>query len=67
MVALVGITLGSTALGDDYKNSFTLPGTESQAVIDAYEEHAPEQTGDTVTVVVQADDGLDAVQPQSTS
>ena len=64
VVALVAITAGSTALGDDYKNTFTLPGTQSQEVIDLYEQHAPEQSGDSVTVVVQSDDGLDAVQPQ---
>ena len=64
VVALVAITAGSTALGDDYKNTFNLPGTESQAVIDAYEEHAPQQSGDSITVVVQSDGGLDGVQAQ---
>ena len=61
LVALVAITIGSTVAGNDYRNDFSLPGTESQELIDAYAEHAPEQEGDPVTVVVQAEDGVDAV------
>jgi len=58
LVALVAITVGSTAAGNDFRNDFSLPGTESQELIDAYKEHAPEQQGDPVTVVVQAPDGV---------
>ena len=58
LVALVAITLGSTAAGNDFRNYFSLPGTESQELIDAYAEHAPAQQGDPVTVVVQAPDGV---------
>ena len=61
LVALVAITVGSTVAGNDYRNDFSLPGTESQELIDAYAEHAPEQEGDPVTVVVQAEAGVDAV------
>ena len=61
LVALVAITIGSTVAGNDYRNDFSLPGTESQELIDAYAEHAPEQEGDPVTVVVQAEGGVDAV------
>ena len=64
VVTLVGITAGSTVIGNDYRNDTSLPGTESQQVLDAFEEHAPAQSGDTVTVVVQSDGGLDGVQPQ---
>jgi RND superfamily putative drug exporter len=60
LVALVAITIGSTVAGDDYRNDFSLPGTESQQLLDAYAEHAPEQEGDSVTVVVQAEGGVDA-------
>ena len=31
LVALVAITVGSTVAGNDYRNDFSLPGTESQA------------------------------------
>lgn len=58
VLVLVGITAGSMAAGDDYRNDFSLPGTESQELLDRYAEHAPEQEGDSVTVVAQADDGL---------
>ncbi|HYF72395.1 MAG TPA: MMPL family transporter, partial [Nocardioides sp.] len=59
-VALVAITAGSTVAGSDFENDFTLPGTESQQLLDAYAEHAPDQEGDSVMVVVQAAGGLDA-------
>jgi RND superfamily putative drug exporter len=58
-VTLVAITAGSTVAGNDYRNDFSLPGTESQELVDAYAEHAPDQRGDPVTVVVQAEDGVD--------
>ena len=60
LVALVGITAASAAAGDDYRNDFTMPGTESQALLDAYEEHAPEQSGDSITVVLEAPTGIQA-------
>jgi len=61
LVTLVGITVGSTVAGNDYRNDFSLPGTESQELIDTYAEHAPDQAGDPVTVVVQAEGGVDSV------
>ncbi len=61
LVALVAITFGSTVAGNDYRNDFSLPGTESQELVDAYAEHAPQQEGDPVTVVVQAEAGVDTV------
>jgi putative drug exporter of the RND superfamily len=59
-VALIGITAASTTIGDDYRNDFSLPGTESQALLDAYAEHAPEQSGETITVVVKNAGGVDS-------
>ncbi len=61
VVTLVGISVASSAVGSDYKNDFTLPGTESQALLDTYAEHAPDREGDAITVVVQADAGIDQV------
>src|SRR5215204_4334723 len=60
VAALVAVTATSVAVGNDYRNDFSLPGTESQELLDAYAEHAPAQTGDTVTVVVQAEGGVDS-------
>ncbi|WP_148573926.1 MMPL family transporter [Nocardioides caldifontis] len=58
LVTLAGTTAVSTAVGSDYRNDFALPGTETQQVLDSFAEHAPEQRGDTVTVVVQAEGGV---------
>lgn len=62
VLVLGGITAASAVAGDDYLNDFSLPGTESQELLDRYAEHAPEQEGDSVTVVTQADAGLDTQQ-----
>ncbi|GAB3255536.1 MMPL family transporter [Nocardioides dilutus] len=62
VLLLAGITASSMAAGDDYRNDFSLPGTESQELLDRYAEHAPERQGDSITVVLQAADGLDAHQ-----
>jgi RND superfamily putative drug exporter len=59
LVALVGITGSAVAVGTDYNNSFSLPGTESQELVDAYEKHSPAQQGDTVTIVVEATAGVE--------
>jgi RND superfamily putative drug exporter len=60
VVTLVGVSVASAAVGSDYRNDFTLPGTESQALLDAYAEHAPDREGDSITVVVLADDDIAA-------
>lgn len=59
VVVLIGITVVGRAVGDDYGNGSDvgLPGTESQAVADLLAEHAPDQTGDTVTVVLHDERG----------
>ncbi|WP_269328945.1 MMPL family transporter [Kineosporia babensis] len=58
LLILVAITAGSTVAGNDYSNDFTLPGTESQELLDTYAEHSPQQTGDSIIVALQADGGL---------
>lgn len=57
---LVAVTVGSQAVGDDYYNDFSLPGTESQAALDTLSAQSPEQANDSVQVVVQAPAGLTA-------
>ncbi|MGJ9413197.1 MMPL family transporter [Aeromicrobium sp. CF4.19] len=59
---LVGVVAGSSAVGADYRNDFSMPGTESERVTDLLAEHAPGQEGDSVSVVVQAAAGLDGQQ-----
>ncbi|MEH1128974.1 MMPL family transporter [Micromonospora sp. CPCC 206061] len=64
VLVLVGVTAASQAVGSDYHNDFSLPGTESQRAIDTLRQHAPAQAGDTVQVVVEAGGGVRSAQPR---
>ncbi|NYJ00852.1 RND superfamily putative drug exporter [Nocardioides thalensis] len=59
VVLLVGVTFAGQAIGDDYDNGsdVSLPDTQSQRMADLLESHAPEQTGDSVTVVLHDERG----------
>ena len=59
VVVLVGATVAGQVVGDKYNNDFTLPGTQSQQMADLLEQHAPAQSGDTVTVVLHDRAGWD--------
>jgi len=58
VAVLAGVTLASQALGSSFRNDFSLPGTDSQRVLDTLKQHAPAQAGATVQVVLQDPDGL---------
>jgi putative drug exporter of the RND superfamily len=58
VVVLGGVTVGSQAVGSDYHNDFSLPGTESQQALDTLRAQAPGQAGDTVQVMVQDAGGV---------
>jgi len=61
-VALViGVAVAAQAAGDEYANGsdVSLPGTQSQQLADLLEEHAPDATGDSVTVVLHDERGWD--------
>ena len=45
--------------GGQYTDNFTLPGAESQRLIDLLDERFPATAGDTATIVVRAPDGVD--------
>jgi len=60
VVVLAGATTGAQAIGSDYHNDFSLPGTESQRALDTLRERAPAQAGATVRIVVQDPGGLAA-------
>jgi RND superfamily putative drug exporter len=47
------------SMGGELVDSFSIPGTESQEVIDLLEERFPRQSGGSATVVVYAPDGLE--------
>jgi RND superfamily putative drug exporter len=59
LVIVVGIVALYTMAGGRYVNSFNIPGTESQRLIDLLEERFPQTAGDPATVVVRAPAGFD--------
>ena len=65
VVALVTVSVGAQAIGDDYHNDFRLPGTESQQALDVLQRRAPSQAGSTVQIVVQAPGGIAEEQTRS--
>ncbi len=58
LVALVAVTVGSTLIGNAYKNDNSLPGTDSQRVIDTFRAHQPQGSTDSVQIVLYDDQGL---------
>jgi RND superfamily putative drug exporter len=60
LAILLGATLAGQAVGEKYDNNFSLPGTQSQQVAEVLAEHAPAQSGDTVTVVLHDSRGWDS-------
>ena len=57
----VMVVLGAlfARFGGQYTDNFTLPGTESQRLIDLLDERFPSTAGDTATIVVRAAEGVD--------
>lgn len=64
VLCLAAVTGLSTVGGTNYRNDFSLPGTESQTLMDVVDQHAPKSAGDTVTVVVQSAEGVATVSEQ---
>jgi putative drug exporter of the RND superfamily len=58
VIALAGVTVGSTLVGNAYKNDNSLPGTDSQRVIDVFHEHQPQGSTDSIQIVFHDQDGL---------
>lgn len=65
LVIVLGIVALHAVTGGQYKESFNLPGTESQRLIDLLEERFPETAGDPAFVVVRAPAGLNDPQVRS--
>ncbi|WP_199431428.1 MMPL family transporter [Qaidamihabitans albus] len=61
VVVLGVITLAAQIVGSDYRDDHSLPGTESQQVIETLREHAPSRAGESVQLVVAHDEGVRAV------
>jgi RND superfamily putative drug exporter len=58
VVALVAVTAGSSLVGNAYKNDNSLPGTDSQRVVDTFSEHQPQGSTESVQIVLHDEDGL---------
>ena len=55
VLAIVGVQVSAQVVGTDFRNSFALPGTDSQSAVDLLHEHFPEASGDADTIVITAD------------
>ncbi len=64
LVALGAAFGASTTFSDDYTADYSAPGSGSQAAQELLEKRFPELSGDTISVVVQADSGIAAAKPQ---
>jgi RND superfamily putative drug exporter len=57
ILAVLVVLGGLAALGGEYSDEFSTPGTESQAAYDLLAERFPAQSGDTANVVFAVEDG----------
>ena len=60
VVALVGSVVLAGAFGGDSRQDYLQPGSESKAASDTLEERFPQESGDTVQIVVHSDAGVSA-------
>jgi RND superfamily putative drug exporter len=57
IAVVIGLTAASAASGPEFRDTFSLPGTDSQATYDLLDERFPQQSGDADAVVISADSG----------
>ncbi|MFD4764075.1 MMPL family transporter [Streptomyces sp. NPDC058439] len=57
-VILIGVWGGASAIGDSYRDDFSLPGTETQQALESLEKHGSAQAGDSLEIVLHRKDGL---------
>jgi putative drug exporter of the RND superfamily len=62
LVILAAATAGARVVGSDYRNDFSLPGTESQRALDTLRAHAPDRAGSAVQIVLAHPDGIRAAE-----
>jgi RND superfamily putative drug exporter len=58
IAALMGSFALAGAFGGEYKQDYLQPGSESKAAADTLADRFPQQAGDTVQIVVHADEGV---------
>jgi RND superfamily putative drug exporter len=52
LVALIGLTAAHTGAGSNFRDSFSLPGTQSFAALNLLQRNAPKQSGDREQIVI---------------
>src|SRR5205814_4061320 len=57
LVALIGLTVISQSVGSNYKDSFSLPGTQSFEALNLLKKSAPKASGDREQIVVAVKQG----------
>lgn len=62
LLAIVGVQFAALGTGTDFRNSFALPGTDSQAAVDLLHQQFPEASGDADTIVMSTG-GASATDP----
>jgi len=60
ILALIGFGMLAGSVGSDFSEEFKLPASDSQEAFDLLEDKFPAQSGDTVTIVYKADDGVES-------
>ncbi|WP_410600642.1 MMPL family transporter [Amycolatopsis sp. lyj-90] len=58
LLTLLGVTLSSQVAGSAYHDDHSLPGTESQQIMDLFKAQAPARTGATAEIVFKTGTGL---------
>ncbi|WP_371671454.1 MMPL family transporter [Streptomyces sp. NBC_00289] len=58
VVVLFGVWGAASAVGDGYRDDFSLPGTETQQALETMEKHGSAQAGDTLEIVLHDRQGL---------
>jgi len=57
IAVITGVQTAAVTAGSDYRNEFTLSGTDSQAAADLLADRFPEMSGDTDRIVWRVEDG----------
>ncbi|MEV5763960.1 MMPL family transporter [Micromonospora sp. NPDC052213] len=58
LAVMIGVWTSAVMAGNDYREDFSLPGTESQAAADLLAASGAARAGDTMEIVLHARDGL---------
>jgi RND superfamily putative drug exporter len=60
IVALIGVGMIAGSVGSDFSEDFKLPASDSTDAFDLLENEFPAQSGDTTTIVFEAEGGVEA-------